>query len=72
MPCFQVYDGAPTLLGGTCHLGQLVREGFLQQAANGQMLHDAYIGSGDLKLFDTDRIDEIPMEQIYLRSDDGG
>lgn len=68
----QVYDGSPTVLGGTCHLGQLVKDGFYQEYANGQMLYDAYIGSGNFKLFDTDRLDEIPLEEIYLRADDGG
>lgn len=31
----QIYDGSPTVLGGTCHLGQLVEEGFEQEVGGG-------------------------------------
>lgn len=37
---------------------------------NGRLLGDAYIGEGPLKLFDTDTLNEVKQELIYLRSDD--
>ena len=38
----KVYDGSPTILGGTCHLGHLVLEGYEQEAANGLALGTAH------------------------------
>ena len=66
----KIYDGSPTVLGGTCHLGQLVNEGFEQEAANGEALGRAYIGAGPLKLFATPHLGGVKAEAIYLRSDD--
>lgn len=40
-PLTQIYDGSPTVLGGTCHLGQLVREGF-EQEVGGRGFHTGF------------------------------
>eukprot|EP00624_Nannochloropsis_granulata_P002900 evm.model.NODE_24698_length_19406_cov_26.450068.5 len=66
----KIYDGSPTILGGTCHLGQLVVEGYDQEAANGEALGKAYIGHGPLKLFHTPNLGAVTGEMVYLRSDD--
>lgn len=66
----KLYDGSPTVLGGTCHLGQLVVEGFEQEAANGRALGAAYIGHGPLKLFAREELGAMQALALYLRSDD--
>ena len=66
----KIYDGSPTVLGGTCHLGQLVEEGFEQELANGVALGTAYIGRGRLKLFATEHLGHLKAGHVYLRSDD--
>lgn len=66
----KVYDGSPTVLGGTCHLGQLVKEGFEQEVANGAALAEAYVGKGPLRLFKNNYLGDLKKEYIYLRSDD--
>jgi 2-phosphoxylose phosphatase len=66
----KVYDGSPNELGGNCQTGQLLAEGYEQEVKNGNILKDAYIGSGSLKLFNTSVWEDLDSKHIYLRSDD--
>jgi 2-phosphoxylose phosphatase len=66
----KVYDAYPNQLGGNCLTGQLISEGYDQEIQNGQLLRGAYIGSGDLHLFNTSVWEELDHQRIYFRSDD--
>ncbi|CAM9185661.1 unnamed protein product [Phaeothamnion confervicola] len=68
----KLYDAFPkrNLLGGTCLVGQLIEEGFVQELRNGRHLRDAYVCSGPQCIFPTPRLQDIPADAIYLRSDD--
>ena len=61
-------------LNGTCHLGQLLEEGYDQMYTNGQYIRETYITNEkqpQLKLFDSVYYAQRPYDEaIYLRSDD--
>ena len=62
----KIYDDGPNELRGSCHVGQLVAEGYKQQQINGRHLRKAYVGAG--KLFgDQEKPDR---STVYLHSDD--
>lgn len=66
-------DGRQNDLKGTCHIGELLAQGYEQEIINGQHLRDAYISYDEvnaLTLFHDE--DTYPWEhgQIYIRSDD--
>lgn len=67
-----VYDAWPDELGGNCMTGQLMREGYLQELANGNALNAAYLAQNDpnLNIFDTDVYTDLDAEKMYFRSDD--
>lgn len=76
----KIFDGSANLLGGNCLTGQLIYSGYLQQERNGYNLYEAYLNNGlypndtgtnadAMKLFPTNTFEDIPENQIYLRSD---
>ncbi|KAF0697414.1 Aste57867_11894 [Aphanomyces stellatus] len=65
----QYLDGE-NILSGTCSVGGLLPLGREQHRQLGQLLQDAYVGDGPLKLFTTTTLRDIPASAIYLRSDD--
>lgn len=69
----KVYDAFTNELGGTnCMTGQLLKEGYEQEAANGKILKNAYLDNPNPKfnMFESDLWHSINTEQIYFRSDD--
>ncbi|KAH9101287.1 hypothetical protein LEN26_015801 [Aphanomyces euteiches] len=65
----QYLDGE-NILTGTCSVGGLLPLGRDQHRRMGELLREAYIGHGPLKLFNTSNLKAIPRHEIYLRSDD--
>ncbi|GMH94196.1 hypothetical protein TrVE_jg1257 [Triparma verrucosa] len=64
-------------LDGTCHVGQLIEEGVMQETRNGEHLRAAYVGEGDLRLFSTSDsflqgsgANGIPRSHVKFRGDD--
>jgi hypothetical protein len=51
-------------------VGGLLPLGRQQHLKNGQILRDAYIGEGDLKVLPHANLSQLALDQIYLRSDD--
>ena len=67
----KIYDAMTEELGGNCLTGQLITEGYQQEVGLGRILAKAYLDTNDLKLFESDRWDDIDTDRfIYLRSDD--
>eukprot|EP00808_Paulinella_micropora_P023984 g29759.t1 len=73
----KVYDAlqfpAANLLQGTCHVGQLLKDGVWQEVANGQHLREAYLGDNGqsaLRLFNTTRFHDLPPNSTRFRGDD--
>lgn len=68
----KLYDGSDNYLGGNCHTGQLIHDGYIQEVVNGRLLNEAYMSNSNpnLNLFDTTTSPEIDYSLIYLRSDD--
>jgi hypothetical protein len=76
----KIFDGSANLLGGNCLTGQLIYTGYIQQERNGYNLQQAYFNNGlypndtdsdadAMKLFPSNTFEDIPQNQIYLRSD---
>lgn len=58
------------ILKGNCEIGGLLSVGRQQHLKNGEILRKAYLGDGPLKLFPSSNLSEIPLDRVYLRSDD--
>jgi hypothetical protein len=68
----KIYDGAliENDLQGSCHVGQLIDDGFLQEELNGKHLKKAYIGTGKRKLFESANYTDLDPNDVYFRGDD--
>lgn len=66
----KAYLHGQNILSGTCTVGGLLPLGRQQHLKNGQLLQDAYIGKGPFKLFEHSNLSQLPIDQIFLRSDD--
>ncbi|KAF0684966.1 Aste57867_23089 [Aphanomyces stellatus] len=65
----KVYVRGDNVFPGTCNLGQMIDEGYYQQALNGQHLRDAYVGPHGL-FQTTDNLVFTNATDIYFESSD--